>query len=87
MQEYLALMEPVFEFIESKTIYLYGFTMVGVLLVLVGIQKITKKDLLVYLRERRYLNKKDHVIAWGIFYIIFGILISISSILTVTLYL
>lgn len=81
-----SIFEKLFLFLEANAAFLNGFTMAGVILVLVGIQSITKKDLKEYFKNRKDLHKIDHYIAWGIFYIIFGTLITVSSVLTVSLY-
>lgn len=78
--------ERVFQLIDSKFGILYSFIMFGVILVLIGIQNVTKKDLKNYFKQKKHLEKVDRVIAWGIFYIIFGTLLLISASLTASLY-
>lgn len=79
--------EFILNIIDSKFGILYSFIMFGVILVLIGIQNVTKKDLKNYFKQKTHLQKIDRIIAWGIFYIIFGTLLLISSALTVSLYL
>lgn len=80
-------LEPLFAFIDRQESIMAGFIMAGVLLILVGVQNVTRKDLKEYFRNKKTLHKIDRVIAWGIFYIIFGALILIASLLTVSIYL
>lgn len=80
-------LEPVLSFLDNQTSLLTGFIMAGVLLILIGVQNVTRKDLKEYFRHKKDLHKIDRIIAWGIFYIIFGSLILISSVLTVSIYL
>lgn len=73
-------METFFVLIESKAGILYSFMMLSVILILVGIQNVTRKDLKEYFEYKKHIHKIDRLIAWGIFYIIFGSLILVSSI-------
>lgn len=79
-------LEPLFAFLDKQSKFFNGFTMAGVLLILFGVQSVTRKDLKEYFRHKKNLTRFDYVLAWGIFYIIFGTLILISSVLTVSIY-
>lgn len=87
LKSVLTALEPTFLFLERYSNFFNGFTMAGVLLILFGAQRVTRKDLKEYFRHKKNLDKRDLYIAWGIFYIIFGTLILVSSVLTVSIYL
>lgn len=57
--------------------------MAGVILILVGVKNITLKDLRDYKLSHTNLHKIDEIIAWSIFYIIFGILIAAGAVITI----
>ena len=77
-------MGSLFNLIESHSEWLNGFIMAGVILILIGVQNVTRKDLRQYLTSQKHRHLVDEIIAWGIFYIIFGVLIIGST--TISLY-
>jgi len=56
--------------------------MTGVILVLIGIKNVTLKEMREYKLSHTNLHKIDEIIAWGVFYIIFGILILVGALLS-----
>lgn len=74
-------MEQIFKLIEGSAVWVNGFLMTGVILVLVGIKNITTKDFNQFKLSHHNLRKMDEIVAWSIFYIIFGILIAAASII------
>ncbi len=73
--------------IETNVAWVNGFVLAGVILILVGVKNVTLKDMRDYKLSHHNLHKIDEVIAWGVFYIIFGILIAAGGILSVYPYL
>lgn len=76
-------MEALFLFLEKHLNVLNGFLMAGVILILVGIKNVTLKELHEYRLSHTNVKKIDEIIAWGIFYIIFGVLIAAGAIVTI----
>lgn len=75
-------MEAIYPFIESRLSVLNVFLMAGVFLILVGIKNVTLKDLKEHKLSHTNIHKIDELIAWGVFYIIFGVLITASAVAT-----
>ncbi|OGM32057.1 hypothetical protein A2803_00625 [Candidatus Woesebacteria bacterium RIFCSPHIGHO2_01_FULL_44_21] len=81
------MLELIARMIEANVVWINGFIMAGVILILVGVQNITSKDLNEYKLSHRNIHKIDIVIAWGVFYIIFGTLITVAGVVSIYPYL
>jgi hypothetical protein len=73
--------------IEANVAWLNGFVLAGVILILVGVKNVTLKEMRDYKLSHHNLHKIDEVIAWGIFYIIFGVLIAAGGLISIYPYL
>lgn len=80
-------MEFIAELIERNSIFLNGFLMTGVILILVGLKNVTMSEMREYRLSHTNIHKMDEVIAWGVFYIIFGVLISAGALISIYPYL
>lgn len=80
----MQLPEQLFNAIESGSIWINGFVMAGVILILVGIKNVTLKELNEYKLRHENIKRVDEIVAWGVFYIIFGILITVGAFLSFT---
>lgn len=72
--------------VEKNIAWVNGFVMAGIILILVGIKNVTLKEMREYKLSHTNLHKIDEIIAWGIFYIIFGILITTGGIISIYQY-
>lgn len=79
--------EVFLKLIEIGTVWFNGFVMAGVILILVGVKNVTSKDLREYKLSHQDLSKIDEIIAWGVFYIVAGILILTGGIASIYPYL
>lgn len=75
-------MESLSNFIENYISWLNGFLMAGIILILIGIKSITVKDIREYKLSHINVSRLDEAIAWGIFYLIFGILITAAVVVS-----
>jgi len=73
-------MERFLIFIENNTILLNGFVTTGVVLILIGVKNVTSKEINDLKLIHEDITKIDETLAWGIFYIIFGLLITAGAI-------
>jgi hypothetical protein len=79
-------MESIEKIFGSNSIWFNGFVMTGVILILVGIKNVTMREMRQYNLSHSNVHKIDEIIAWGIFYIIFGILIAAGTIVSIIIY-
>lgn len=70
------LMELLSKLENQNELWVGGFVMTGVILILIGVKNVTLKELREYNLSHHNVRKIDELIAWGFFYIIFGILIA-----------
>lgn len=69
----------------NNDFWVSGFAMAGVILILVGIKNVTLKELRQFNLSHHNVHKIDELIAWGFFYIIFGILIAGGAVIAFVL--
>lgn len=74
------MLEKIFTLVEEQSMWVTGFVMAGVILILIGIKNVTSKEMREYKLSHTNLHKIDEIIAWGVFYIIFGGLILAGAI-------
>lgn len=77
-------LEPLFSALDKGSILINGFVMAGIILILVGLKNVTANEISKYKERQRNIKRIDEFTAWGIFYIIFGLLITVGAFLTFT---
>lgn len=75
-------MQLFYDFIQQHLNWFNGFLIAGVILILIGLKNITTKDLREYRLSHINIKKVDEIIAWGVFYLIFGILIAAGAVIS-----
>lgn len=75
-------MQTVYDLIQQNLSLFNGFLMAGVILILIGLKGVTLRDMREYRLSHINVKKMDEVIAWSIFYLIFGILIAAGAIIS-----
>jgi len=79
--------ESIIQLIEKSFFWINGFIMAGVILILIGVKNITQGEMRNYKLSHHNLHKIDEIVAWGIFYIIFGLLIATGGFISIHPYL
>jgi hypothetical protein len=80
------MFEVLANLIEAKAVWFNGFIMAGIILILVGVKNITLKEIRDYKLSHHNVHQIDEIVAWSVFYIIFGVLIAAGGIISIIPY-